>query len=243
MWSFAAIASIGVFAYFTFRHWQKRRWMRHTVDRRRAYLQSVARLEALVVRLNAIEKLCVGESLKEQSFLNHFEACLTRTEALLQTMLRVPPTARDGRLLSDLKPLIAAGERQLDDLESRMRQLLGNQTIYERWTRQQSMPVRGCYFCSRPYRKSQFLKLRIKLKDERQVVWVCQECRAELKSKGEVPTLYFKQDGKSVHWSQNPNYDPFRDFASLQQHKPRIERQNVQLSLVRSEQDSSDSGS
>ena len=243
MWTFTAILSLAALIYLALRHRRSQRWSQQVVDRRRLYLQSVARIEAIVVRLNAIEHVCEQKSLREEAFLDRFESCLQRVQALLETMLRCDPTARDGRLLTDLKPLIEASEQQLERLEQALRDVVGQDSVLKRWSVLQKPPVKGCYFCSRPFRKSLFSKLRIRLKEERHEVWVCQECRAELKSKGEVPTLYFRQDGKTIHWSEHPTYDPFRDFASLRQHKPQVKRQNARLTLVAPGTDSSDSGS
>ena len=76
-------------------------------------------------------------------------------------------------------------------------------------------PVKGCYFCSRPYSPKTFKKVGIKLNTQKLKVYGCSICRAALKAKGTVDVLYFKSDNKDMHWSETPGYDPKKDFWNL----------------------------
>jgi hypothetical protein len=71
----------------------------------------------------------------------------------------------------------------------------------------------GCYFCSKPMRdESAGQVVGIQLKGEKMDVLVCNTCAAEYKRGGQPKIRMVEYEGKPVHWSMVPGYDPWYDY-------------------------------
>ncbi|MFW7378341.1 MAG: hypothetical protein ACOH5I_06010 [Oligoflexus sp.] len=210
---------------------------------RRLYLQQLARLEELVAELNHYGNLIQTLKLDEAILLDRFEAALQRIETLLESIHRLPHFQWEKTVLLQIDPLINSCEEQMAAFKKIFRQRCQKAgksiKVTDEWWRRAQPPVRGCYFCSRPYLPKSFSDLSIKAKEGKKKVWACHVCRAELKLKGEVKILYFQIDGSSRHWSEHPAYDPVRHFGSIgevSQYQPR-----PQVHLVKTDEDSAKS--
>lgn len=71
----------------------------------------------------------------------------------------------------------------------------------------------GCYFCSRPMRAESDGKIvGIELKGQKMDVLSCMNCAGEY-DRGQTPKVRMVEyEGRNVHWSQVPQYDPWYDY-------------------------------
>lgn len=75
-----------------------------------------------------------------------------------------------------------------------------------------------CHFCSRPktgHNADDFAFVRIKLSGVEDSVLGCVICRKRLDATGKVKVLFFRKDGKPVHWREVKDYRPSEQYWNL----------------------------
>ena len=87
----------------------------------------------------------------------------------------------------------------------------------------------SCYFCSQPIFNNIFAKLSTVVDGAVVTASSCSTCKNKLKATKKVNILFFKKDGKKVHWSIFQDYIPTIDFWDM--NKLTVEENEQALSL------------
>lgn len=215
-----------------------RRQRNHTkvVNYRRLYIQYVAKIETMTVQVNQLGTLVVH--LKTEAALDYYEDTLKMLETLLNALNKVPPLSDRGELVRSMEPMVENLSKRIHKCHDKFQRELSGQGLQSmiKDLGKSHLPVTGCYFCSRPFSPKNFKKISIKFQGQKMSVYGCPSCRAELKSKRSVDILHFVQNNRSVHWSELPQYDPTRDYWSL--NSRRTKKTRPQLELVSKSPDS-----
>jgi len=93
----------------------------------------------------------------------------------------------------------------------------------------------GCFFCSRPFEFISFRIVKVKLEKKPREEYACMTCRKQLRERKKVRVLHFLHDGKPVHWSKMPGYEPQENYYSL--NNDFAEHKKPVLALVYSKKD------
>ncbi|SME91656.1 hypothetical protein [Pseudobacteriovorax antillogorgiicola] len=209
-----------------------------TVSFRRLYIQCVARLEVVAVLLNQMETL--ARHVDDKKSLDRYEEALRMMETLLTALQKVPLLPSGKELVSSLEPMVLKLENVTQEsLDLFKKSLQKNNAFQKLWNSVEASkpPVKGCYFCSRPYSPKTFKRVQVKLGTGKLKVYGCAICRAALKSKGNVDVLYFNVGQKNVHWSENPAYDPRKDFWMIDKRQKNYQRPKLELISTHIDQD------
>ena len=209
-----------------------------TISYKRLYIQCVARLDMVAVLLNKLKPL--AEHLDDSKALQVYESALSMMESLLVALNKVPllPTGRE--LVGSLEPMIKRLESESNKALMLYREAaagLGVANPLIGGIRDHTPPVKGCYFCSRPYSPKDFKKVGIRIAEKKLRVFSCPACRASLKARGTADVLFFKLGRKNVHWSEVGDYDPTVDFWTLGKRRKEYERPKLRLILTKNDSD------
>jgi len=184
---------------------------------RRRYLELVTKLEQTVALANQVAPKITP--VVDEKALDYLGSCLRLLETILETARSFKPFHDDPGVLSSAIYLTDDCRARLQraahvTAQSSAGQPIKPEALYGK------LPVlvpRGCFFCSRPAGLAELQQVRVKLDDGVKQVWGCPECRTELQSNKKIKVLYFMKNERPVHWSEVSEYDPMRDFATLQQ--------------------------
>lgn len=195
--------------------WQSRE--RRYLNYRFLKAKSIARLESLTIRLTDLG--AQAEQGVNSQILDKYLESLDKMESLLTALNQMPILTFDHKLLNSLVPMVNQIESDVVKAEEQIKR--GKKTLSIRGKQ-------GCYFCSKPAVR-EFKDIKISAKGNQVKVLSCQICRAALKSRGEVPVLYFRKDSEMIHWSEFEGYDPWRDYWTVSRLKNSANRSNIKL--------------
>lgn len=188
-----------------------------TQQYRRLYLQLVTKLEGVTGRVNDMEMLL--PYVTDHKVLDYYENCLRSLEGLLVAALKVPRFGADLTQLKTAHLLVSHCRDKVDRTMEAFRKVVkGKAPNYNKlfdWKTELVPPVLGCYFCSKPFRKDTFAKVRTKINGVTIEVAGCSVCREVLGHSKKVKVLYFMKNGQPVHWSQVPEYVPAENYWDL----------------------------
>lgn len=200
-----------------------------TVSYRRIYIQCVARLDGVSVLLNQLRQ--VAEHVPDPEALKVYEGALGMMESLLVSINKVPLLPSGRELVRSLEPLVVRLEKEslkaLKLFKEGSHRLAPDLQLFKKIN--YAPPVKGCYFCSRPYSPSEFKTLKIRIQQQRLRVYACSSCRASVKVRGTADVLFFKKAGKKVHWSEVDEYDPTTDYWTLGRRRKTYQPPNLKL--------------
>lgn len=169
--------------------------------------------EELTLRLNMLEGMVIAT--RDAEALSWYEKSLFRFEELLTAFQELKLHPGDFKLLKAGFNLLKKTEIQVikieDLLDIKFKKSIKKKPLLPQ---EKKTPI-GCYFCSKPFFKTTFTKVKVKIEDQVKKVYACEECAQKLKEQGNIKILYFKKGGKSYHWSQVSDYNPIRDFDNL----------------------------
>lgn len=196
---------------------------RQTETYRAKYIQLISQLEGLTVSANRMESFAA--SCKDLKILDYFESCLRVLETLITAVARVPAFGGELSQLSSGSFLVKDCRQRFQRLsrsltEESRGKAVDHDFLYGRGKDKGKSPSIGCYFCSRPPVSNQFSHVRVKIDDQVREVLSCNVCRDELQFTKKVKVLFFMRDGKPVHWSEVPGYQPSEDYWDINQQKP-----------------------
>jgi hypothetical protein len=184
---------------------------------RRRYQQLMSRIELGVLKLNTLGNLV--PHVKNNKVLDEFESCLRMMETLLGTLVRLPQFAFKDEMVGQVQPLVSKTEEKIELIYRKFKDSIEERPLFapllEKWKEETSVPVQGCYFCSRPYMKAYFKPASIRIDGIKLRVFGCHICVAELKSTKKVRVLYFLESGQPLHWALLPDYRPSEQFWNL----------------------------
>ncbi len=198
---------------------------------RRRYQQLIARVEMCVVRLNTLGNLV--PHVKSPKVLDEFEACLRMMEVLLSALVRLPHFGYEAGLVGQVQPILLKTEEKIDLAYNRFKTSIEDKPslghLLEKWQTETGVPVKGCYFCSRPYMKAYFKTATLKVDGIRLQVSGCQTCVAELKANRKIKVLYFIEHGQPVHWTLVESYRPMEQYWDLNKRKSSYVLKDMEL--------------
>jgi hypothetical protein len=182
----------------------------------RLYLQLVSKLEALTGRVNELKQLL--PFVTDVKVVDHFEGTVKSLELILAAVVKLPRFSDDLTELKTAHYLTNNCRDKVERAREAFRNVVkGKAPNYNKlfdW--KDDVPrVQGCYFCSKPFSKETFAKVRTKINGLTIEVYGCSVCREELGRSKKIKVLYFMKDGQPVHWSQVTDYVPSENYWSL----------------------------
>jgi len=199
---------------------------------RRYYIQIIAKCDRLVAKVNQMQELL--PFINDSKVVDYYENCLNTLETLLAAIVKLPRFGHDLTQLKTAHHLVVNCQAKVARTWEAFRRVArGRSPDYNKlfdWKSEQPDKVRGCYFCSKPYRRDIFAKVNTKINDVTIEVYGCSVCREELTRSKKVKVLYFMKNGQPVHWSQVPEYEPSENYWQLN-NKSKIFRE-TKLELV-----------
>ena len=220
-----AVTLLGCF--FFFLHRKQLRFESQTVSYRIKYIHMVADMETMVIRLNNIGSL--ADQIKDEKVFNYYFGTLKLVENLITAMCQIPNFGDDLSLLNSTNHLVKRCEdrvsRTMKAVEDDLSEAPPKYLQLLRWKRSEVQPVRGCYFCSRPYIREYFKIVNTKINGVTVKVYGCRICREELGKSRKVKVLYFIEDGEPVHWEKAKDFKPSEVYWNLnrKRQRPRLE--------------------
>ncbi|MBC7660243.1 MAG: hypothetical protein H7249_11105 [Chitinophagaceae bacterium] len=198
---------------------------------RRRYQQLIARIEMCVVRLNSLGNLV--PHVKNPKVLDEFESCLRMMETLLSALVRLPQFGFQNEQVGHVQPLVQKTEEKIEAAYNRFKAAIEDKpllgSLIDKWQKDTVMPVKGCYFCSRPFMKAYFKPASLKVDGIRLNVIGCQTCVEELKSNRKIKVLYFIEHGQAVHWTLVEGYKPLEQYWDLNKRKGSYVTKDIEL--------------
>ncbi len=198
---------------------------------RRRYQQLIARIEMCVLRLNTLGNLV--PHVKNAAALDDFESSLRMAEALLSALTQLPHFGFEASQVGHVQPLVAKTEEKIEGVYQKFKAEIESgrafKGLLEKYQSDTSVPVKGCYFCSRPYMRAYFKPASLKVDGIRLKVFGCQICVAELKAQKKVKVLYFIEYGQAVHWSLVESYRPLEQYWNLNKRKTSFVTKDIEL--------------
>ena len=233
MFDFIVLVSCAGFLWFSWRLLRSAQVDSVVISYERLYVQSLARVEILVARLNQLS-LCLPH-IDRQELVVQYHRSVAAMEGFVEGLHQLRFQESKDHTVRSMEPMILDLERGVDScvkgFESELQDRpnlrktlatlggrLGNAT--------------GCFFCAKPYSPRTFKEVKIKFQGEYQTVEGCSQCRGRLRARREIDVLHFVVGGERRHWSEVAAYDPQRDYWQLRSKKS---KHRVSLSLVSAE--------
>jgi hypothetical protein len=191
----------------------------------------ISKLESLYARLaEAASKLSPnGQAVGD------LERLVIGFEALVEAFSRLPAFGPDPQQLDSADFLVRDCESRISEFEIakglrsrpvavRFAELFSGPWRRAPGSRPGSDPVRGCYFCSRPFHQDLrgFSQARVRVEGATLDVFSCAGCKDRLEETKKIKVLYFLSEGRPKHWSQVPGYVPSEEYWNLNRHGLRL---------------------
>ena len=205
----------------------------HT-SRQRALNYRARRLE-LIGRLESLHGRLAGAAGKIGGVphaVGDLERLVASFEVIVEAFSRLPVFGPDPRQLDSADYLVRDCESRVGDFEvlrgwrgrpvaTRFAELLSGQWRMRSRPRPGPDPVRGCYFCSRPFHLDLqgFSQVRVRIERDTLDVFSCAGCKDRLEETKKIKVLYFLNDGRPQHWSKVTGYVPSEDYWNLNRHR------------------------
>lgn len=203
-----------------------------TGRKKNSFKSLVAMLDIMVHKVNKIEPLL--EHLSDERILVCYEEVLGIIEEigeLLLTMKRAAPPASDADTILNL---MSKCDKLINEIYFKTKvSIEGNKIKYTSlldWSDDAPAIIKGCYFCSKPFERSSFRIISVKIQGVEVPIAGCDICSRGLKLRKKVKVLYFKRNGQTLHWSQFNDYTPSKDYWNL--NKRGWDQDKAKLELV-----------
>ena len=190
----------------------------------------VARLENITVRVNVLARELSTD--QNRTYWDTFELLLTQYEQLLDSMQAMPTISRSLDLIKASDALISDLEQKFEAYVNSLNKTDGAHSAAKEATKKAGVFLtKGCYFCSRPFVLSEFRLVKVRIDGNILRGIGCSVCRNALKDKKKVKVLYFRKEGRQLHWSETPGYQPRPDYYDINEEN-KSDRERPNLSLV-----------
>jgi len=214
-WVPIATAVLASLVVFVLHYWHQRRQMDEARSYRARFVQLVAQLETITGAVNQLGTH--ARSIKEPKLLDYYESTLRVLETLLAAVAKIPAFGSDPTVLDSAFYLVKDCRQRIGRTQQGFQDALRGKKvkIEDLYAASKRPELEGCYFCSRPVLKSRFARCKVRIDGEVKDVLSCKVCKEELETTKKVKVLYFMKEGRPIHWSEVPDYQPSEDFWNI----------------------------
>jgi hypothetical protein len=192
----------------------RRRRAAEEAEYRAAYGKAIEMMEPVSDRLSSAQLSAqIVDDEDARMLVRRAEANYFSAQALMQKIPAPGKGEPDPAGVRRLAGMLHEADEALEKAETIMSRKLGGKPIDKDKILEQGGKKLGCYFCSRPLRdESSGRIMGIELKGQKMDVLACHPC-AEEHDRGSMPKVRMvEHEGRPVHWSMVPGYDPWYDY-------------------------------